>query len=239
MAKQPIYERIERELRRRIDGLEDGARIPSEPQLAIEFGVSRMTARAAVTALERDGLLDRVPGRGSFVRKSPTTRRVAQLVSFHDQAIAAGKTPSSRVLAATRRAPTTDETEALGHPREAIAITRVRLMDETPIAIEEATFIPELAPILDAALEHESVHDAIRRLGFTPTGGYSTLSARLASAHAAELAVEEDTALLVETRTVIDATGRAIEHTTSAYVPSRYTLGVDFTIQTTQPAGRN
>ena len=58
MPKQPIYERIERELRDRIDRLDEGARIPSETQLAAEFGVSRMTARAALTAIERDGLLD-------------------------------------------------------------------------------------------------------------------------------------------------------------------------------------
>lgn len=232
MPKQPIYERIERELRGRIDGMEDGARVPSEPQLAAEFGVSRMTARAALSALERDGLLDRVPGRGSFVRKSPTTRRVAQLVSFHDQALAAGRRPSSRVVEAIRRAPTAEEARALDRPTEVIAITRVRLMDDTPIAIEAAAFAPRFAGLLEADLGAVSVHDELRRLGSPPSRGTSTLGARAAGVHAPDLAVEADTALLVETRTVFDADGQPIEHTTSAYVPSRYALGVDFVIST-------
>lgn len=232
MAKQPLYEQIVRELRSRIDELDDGARVPSEPQLAAEFGVSRMTARAALTALERDGLLDRIPGRGSFVRKSPTTRRVAQLLSFHDQAIAAGKTPGSRILAAERRTPTAEEARALSGPAEVIAITRVRLMDETPIAVEEAAFIPELAELLNADLAHDSAHDTIRRLGFTPANGHAVLGAREAGDHARHLGVTPHTALLTESRTVFDADGRALEHTMSSYVPTRYTLDVDFTIHT-------
>ncbi|GAA0597475.1 GntR family transcriptional regulator [Kribbella sandramycini] len=232
MAKQPLYERIVRELLIRIDELDDGTRVPSEPQLAAEFGVSRMTARAALSTLERDGLLERVPGRGSFVRKSPTTRRAAQLLSFHDQAIAAGKTPRSQVLAADRRAPTAVEARALGGPAEVIAITRIRLMDEMPIAVEEAAFIPELAELLNADLTHDSAHDTIRRLGFTPANGRAVFGAREAGEHARHLGVTPHAALLTESRTIFDADGRPLEHTTSSYIPSRYTLDVDFTIHT-------
>ncbi len=230
MAKQPLYERIERELRRRLERLEDGARFASEPRLAQEFGVSRMTVRAALGVLERDGLLERVPGRGSFARKSPTTRRVAQLVSFHDQALAAGKVPSSRTIRAVRRPPTADEARSLDGPPTVVALDRVRYLDGVPVAVEHAVFIPALAPLLDLDLDHGSAHAAIRALGYAPAGGHSTLSARNAGEHAAHLEVTPDTALLVETRTIRDATGAPLEYTSSAYVPSRYVLDVDFVI---------
>lgn len=230
MVREPLYERIERELRRRVGELDEGERIPSEPQLAAEFGVSRMTARAAVTALERDGLLDRIPGRGSFVRRAQTVRRVAELVSFHDEAVSTGKTPHSRVVSAGVRVPTAEESHALGGPHEVVAIVRVRCMNDVPVAIEEAVFVPELVALLDIDLERASLHTALRTAGRAPATGSSTLSARAAGQHAGALDIDAATALLVETRTVRDAEGQPIEFTTSAYVPSRYALGVEFTI---------
>ncbi len=43
--------------------------VPSENQLAEQFGVSRMTARRALSDLEREGSVERIPGKGTFVRK--------------------------------------------------------------------------------------------------------------------------------------------------------------------------
>lgn len=192
-----------------------------------------MTARAAVTALERDGLLDRIPGRGSFVRKSLTSRRVAQLASFHDQAVAAGKTPRSRILDAVRRGPTDDEARALGEPETVVYVVRVRYLDDVPVAIEHAAFIPALAPLLNIDLEHESAHAVIRALGYAPAGGRSILGALNAGDYARDLDVTAETALLLETRTIHDADGQPLEYTSSAYVPDRYALDVDFVIQST------
>jgi GntR family histidine utilization transcriptional repressor len=48
-----------------------GTRVPSENDLAARFSVSRMTARRALTELDREGLLTRTPGSGSFVAKRP------------------------------------------------------------------------------------------------------------------------------------------------------------------------
>lgn len=43
-------------------------RLPPEPQLAIELGVSRTTIRGALMSLERLGVITRTPGRGTLVR---------------------------------------------------------------------------------------------------------------------------------------------------------------------------
>lgn len=56
-----------------------GAKLPSEPRLAAEFGVSRGTLRQALASLRQGGYLDSIPGRGTFVRgpkpQVPESRR--------------------------------------------------------------------------------------------------------------------------------------------------------------------
>lgn len=234
-ASQPIYERIEKQLRRRLAHAADGQAFPSEPRLAQEFGVSRMTVRAALAGLERDGLLERVPGKGSFVRRSAAARPVGTLMSFHDQALALGRTPRSRLLEAEVRPASPDQAAALypgDDPSAAtiVAITRVRMFDDLPVAIERAAFPAALTALLNADLETGSLHNALRRLGLNPSLGTSLLSARTADDDAIELAVPATTPLLVETRSIVDQNGVPLEHTVSSYIADRYTLQVDFNV---------
>src|SRR5215208_5907470 len=66
----PLYVRIAERLRRAVsDGTyADGDRLPSEDALARAFAVSRGTVRQALAALTRAGVVETVPGHGSFVR---------------------------------------------------------------------------------------------------------------------------------------------------------------------------
>jgi GntR family transcriptional regulator len=70
------------ELSQRIDRgiLPAGTRLPSEPALAIELGVSRATLREALRALESEGLIRRMWGSGTFVT---TGRRVANSLDLN------------------------------------------------------------------------------------------------------------------------------------------------------------
>jgi DNA-binding LacI/PurR family transcriptional regulator len=52
-----------------------GTRLPAEPEIAAQLGVSRGTLRRALARLRERGLVDGAPGRGSFVRSaSPSPR---------------------------------------------------------------------------------------------------------------------------------------------------------------------
>lgn len=61
------YARIAESLRARLVDVEAGARVPSEAELVAEFGVARNTVRRALAALEHDGLIVTLPGRGRVV----------------------------------------------------------------------------------------------------------------------------------------------------------------------------
>jgi GntR family transcriptional regulator len=76
MVDESITQRITAELRRQIESgvLGPGALLPSETELAQAYGVSRQTARTAMQALERDGLVVLRPRRGRIVRSTQRLR---------------------------------------------------------------------------------------------------------------------------------------------------------------------
>ena len=108
-AFTPRYREIEQAIRQRLSKLTPGAELPSDAELCEEFGVSRMTARHAMNRIAQEGLVYRIPGRGTFVGDAPTHRRANSLLSFSNEIRRQGRVPSSRVLGRALRAPTREE----------------------------------------------------------------------------------------------------------------------------------
>ena len=70
--RQPLYAQIKSLLVTELDGSALGERrIFSDSVLMRRFGVSRMTVRNAVAELVREGVVERIPGRGTFLRQRP------------------------------------------------------------------------------------------------------------------------------------------------------------------------
>jgi GntR family transcriptional regulator len=227
----PHYHRIEQALRALVARSAPHDPLPSEPELAREHGVSRMTARAAVTNLVNAGLAYRSPGRGTFVAVPAAPRRADNLVRFSDEMRREGRTPSSRILLATLRAATPAETARLVLPTGAdvVAVERVRLADGVPVAVERAVFPGALAALLSADLATGSLHAAVTALGHRPARGTATLTAAAATRTEARLLdVRAGAPLLVERRLILDERDTPVELTESKYAGDRYHLDVAF-----------
>src|SRR6186997_3496242 len=80
-----------------IEQLAVGEAIPSERQLSAEFGVSRLTVRAALDELVREGLLVRRHGSGTFVSE-PKIAQELTMTTFTEDMQRRGMTPASRTL---------------------------------------------------------------------------------------------------------------------------------------------
>src|SRR3954470_21101620 len=91
-ARQQVLELIER--------LGVGTAIPSERQLSADLGVSRLTVRAALDDLAREGYLIRRRGSGAYVQH-PQIYQELTITSFSDDMRRRGMEPGSRTLSMT------------------------------------------------------------------------------------------------------------------------------------------
>jgi len=240
-AWAPQYRSIEQALRGRLAAMRPGDRLPSDTDLCREFGVSRMTARNAMQRLAEDGLVRRIPGLGSFVVEPPAHRYADRLMAFTQEMRRQGRTPSSKLLLRVVRPATEDEAKALEvRPDESVVVvSRVRLVDGRPMAIETAVLARRTMDVVMAAdLESGSLHEALSRAELHLRRGHGTISAEPATADDARLlGVTEGEALLVERRVIVAADGRPIEATESRYPGDRYALDVRFEVDDAWAAG--
>src|ERR1700726_3803224 len=94
----PAYKRIQAEIRIGIDAgqLRAGDGVPSERELARIHDVSLMTARHALASLEREGLVERRRGVGTFVAAPKI--HFNKLMHYNEQMRVRGLTPFSKIL---------------------------------------------------------------------------------------------------------------------------------------------
>lgn len=146
--------------------LQAGDQLPGEPKLCDLFGVSRTVIRQALNQLERDGLVVRIMGKGTFVAEPKIHEGlVGRLTGFHEDMMQQGYTPISRVLQQEQIAASAKVARNLGLDvgTEVIAIKRLRFVDNTPIQLV-TTYLPAaLCPsLLDVDFRQQSLYTYLR-----------------------------------------------------------------------------
>jgi len=117
MVDETMTQRITADLRRQIQNgtYGPGALIPSEPEVAGTYGVSRQTARTALQALEREGLLIVRPRRGRIVRNP-------QRIRWH---LSEFENPDHTVLTTSDAWETDVESQGHDPTRQALEVERI------------------------------------------------------------------------------------------------------------------
>ena len=161
-----------------IEQLAVGDAIPSERQLSTDLGVSRLTIRAALDELAREGHLVRRRGSGTFVSE-PKIAQELTMSSFTDDIRARGMTPGSRTLE-LRVVPAGARLGRVLHvsPSEPVVVAkRLRLADRDSMAIETLHVRESLIPgLAKDDLENGSFYALLRnRYGIEIVGGQQTI----------------------------------------------------------------
>jgi GntR family transcriptional regulator len=211
-----------------IEPLSVGDAIPSERQLGIDLGVSRLTVRAALDELVREGYLVRRRGAGTFVAE-PKVAKGIDITSFSDDMRARGLSPGSRTLD-LRDIPAGARLGRILHvsPSEpVVAVKRLRLADGEPMAIELLHVRASLVPGLTAHdLEENSFYDLlVSRYDIAIVGGTQTVEPTVTNEEeSAALGVPLHSPALLFERITRSSAGEIVEYTSSTYRGDRYRL---------------
>jgi GntR family transcriptional regulator len=221
-----------------VESLRVGQAIPSERQLTQEIGVSRLTVRAAIDELVRDGYLDRRHGSGTYVTE-PKIAQPLTLTSFSEEMRRRGMVPGSRTLELTITSAGARLARRLQvSPEEPLVrVKRLRLADSEPMAME-VLHIPEaLVPGLTKAdLENRSFYELLaERYEIVIGSGTQTIEPTVTNEEESEvLGVPLHTPAFLFERTTVSESGRTVEFVRSIYRGDRYRLVADLTPQRTR-----
>jgi GntR family transcriptional regulator len=223
----PLYLKLKRSIEEAVRRgvLLPGDALPSERDIAAKADISRVTVRKAVQDLVRDGLLVQRHGSGTFVARA--VERVEQslslLTSFTEDMARRGKTLRSEWLDRGIYAPSPEEMMVLGlSPQESVArVSRLRIADGTPLAIERAA-LPVMA-LPDPTAVGSSLYAALEKTGSRPVRAIQRISAaNLGAADARLLDLPTGTAGLHIERISYLASGKVVEFTRSIYRGDTY-----------------
>src|SRR6185369_1554742 len=140
-----------------IELLNVGEAIPSERRLSTDLGISRLTVRAALDDLVRDGYLERRHGSGTFVSE-PKIAQQLTLTSFSEDMRRRGMTAGSKTieLRETHAGAAVGRALNVSPDSRVVLIRRLRLADGEPMALETLHVPADRVPGLTReALEKE------------------------------------------------------------------------------------
>jgi GntR family transcriptional regulator len=210
-----------------IDHGDEGVALPSERQLAHDWGVARMTLRRALDDLATAGFVVREHGRGNFVARPKLTRRLA-MTSFSQEMRNRGLVPGSVTLEFRRLPAGPRQARTLRIPvnTSIVRFTRLRTADGDPIGLETTWVADDVVPGLAPADLDGSWYDLLAgRYGIPILTGRTTIEPTL---------LDEQDATLLHTEpgrpafrldvVTFGANGRVVECGTDIFRGDRFQL---------------
>jgi GntR family transcriptional regulator len=225
----PAYQQIQHAIRQLIETkqLKPGDAVSSERDLARIHGVSLMTARHALVGLEREGIVERRLGAGTFV--APPRIHFNKLMSYTEQMASRGLTPSSKIIVAKIVDGEQEIKARLALPPTSslVKIERIRHTAEEPFAHETCYLAADdFAGLVDAPLGRTSLfatleHDYGVQLAYAD----EEVNATVAEGRVAQLLGLKSGAPLLRMRQLIySATNKPVIYVIGFYRSERHSL---------------
>lgn len=214
----PLYHQLKELLQDRIELGEwhPGSRIPTEKELAVEYGISQITVRQAMAKLSAEGLVERRQGRGTFACQASVSRDLLRLAGFSDGLARSGVEVETKLLAAGKGAASAGVARRLGVApgQPVIRIVRVRSREGIPMALQTSHLDYALCqPLLGHDLEKESLFRLLTEVcGLEFVRAEEVVSAVAVDDYEAGiLSVASGSPALLVQRTTFDRKGRPVE----------------------------
>lgn len=219
-----LYAEIHDDILKKIeDGTYRGGEIiPSENELAKQYGVSRPTIRQATKLLAEEGYLEKRRRRGTIVTRTKIKHTfTSRIASFDDEMIANDRMPHTNVLMLRRSEPPVEVAEGLQleEGEDVFKLVRLRFANETPHEFAE-TYIPcDAYPGLDKEdFAKRRLYDVMRDYNDPVVSAHRSLRVVTADAVSSKLLELPEGAPLVVLQSVgFNENGEPREYTTATY----------------------
>jgi GntR family transcriptional regulator len=204
--------------------------LPSESELSEFFQVNRGTVRHALDMLEREGLIYREKGRGTFLRRRRLELDLTQLCSTTEDLKSRGWAPSTRIISVKHLPPRAHIQNALALPDGGLVweIYRLRLANDEPISLQWS-YIPEaFTPGLEGQDLSVSLYDILKNtFGVELKTAEQIVRTRTTTSEEANLLATAEGAPVFEfSRTTFDQYDRPVEYLDAIWRGDRYDLRV-------------
>jgi len=226
----PLYIQISQNLRKAIyQGIyKPGEKLPSENELGQKYGISRITAMAALDELVTAHLAYRERGRGTFVAKA-IIGNFSFFSSFSEDVLTRGMKPSSHLISLVIAPPDDVTAEKLKMPLDETyhCLTRVRMANDEPVVVQSAFLPTKIYPDIDKQdFNVRYLYDVIRNIyGYKLTWAEAIVEAGAASAdEAALLEVKTGYPVLIIWHLTLDDHYIPLEYVRSIYRSDRFSF---------------
>ena len=227
----PLHYQITNDLRQAIKAGKWGVGelFPTDKELMDIYGVSSTTVRRAVSELVHEGWLERIRGKGTFVKKEAVEERLERLTGFFEEVKSRGLTPSADVISICP-VDLTEETVkknpqlSVFGTQKMLLIERVQKIDGNPVVYVKSYWPLEYGRRLaEFDLTKEAFYEiAENELKLNLTNAEQTISAMVAQRKVAKfLDVPVGAPLLVMER-VLYAGSKPVEFAVNIYRADRY-----------------
>lgn len=225
----PIYHQLYTILRQDItDGVyPEDQPLPTEMALSSNFNVSRVTVRRALDMLEREGLVIRRQGIGTFARPPEDSATAGRLSGLIENLITLGIETTAELLSYDDNAPTPPlvaKTLKIAPGEPCLAVQRLRCHKDKPVSLTTMYMPQEFSRIVTRTqLDDRPVVRILEQAGMIPSSAEQTISAIAADDQvASRLHVATGSPIIRLRRTVFDHEGKPILYQQSLYNPDRY-----------------
>lgn len=218
----PFYKQLKDRILEDIESgkLVHGDKLPSERELSNQFGISRMTARHTLSILEREGVVERRVGAGTFITNYKIEMDFITFNSYTKTMRGKGLLPSTQVLSIgyIEAKPLIANKLKVQEEEKLVVIKRLRLANEKPFSIEES-FIPDryCPGIGNWITEENSLYEILEKeYGITLVKAKEYMQVKVADESDCKLLkIRSESPCILREAVAYDVDGKEIEYSTS------------------------
>lgn len=209
-----------------------GDQLETEQQIAKKFNISRLTVNKALSRLAFDGLVEQIPGKGTFIKSTALTSDYATVGSF-TKYLASQRIESGSILIEYKIVNASEYPDIANQLKISIDdnmyyFVRVRTANKEPIAMM-ASFVPcKVCPNFDITVLHGSLYDYFDKLNLPRIATKSRITAISADDYYSKyLRVPLNSALLKHYHVTISRDELPIEYCDNTYIGEKYSYDIE------------